>query len=390
MAYLTSRSLQISPRIQPNYSPDVQRAIDAAFERLRRATSDAETATVHVPLNRYVAWSMSREQRMDLFNLLGESYAAQGRLLDEPYVAQGRTKEALSFFDDALSISQALGDWTAFVDIAERLGSFCRCIELYSSAVTYHTLALDALREHTTTLAERDFARECLIVAHLASHATLRGHLHVAKALFAEAEHLSKQVAQPGLEQGVLAWSQAVHYQWRGNPDRALRYAQQACSFYAEHGLPYSLARIHMATADIALTIAESYPAYSTARAENLDLAKANHEAAAKTGTLAQDVAGTSLHLLSTARFLRASGDNSTRLPYLLNVAIEAKLRSDAALEGQTFAELASDMVAIYELGSARTMYVRALDALRNTGMNGHADVVVSKLVALDDTLASN
>lgn len=390
MAYRTSRARQTHLALQPNHSPTVQVAIDAAFDRLRQATCEVEKAAIHEPLDAYLAAPMSREQRMDVSYLLGECCDAQDGLLWQSCVIQGSPQDARYYFEDALSIAHDLPDWVALADIAERLGSYCRCTESYGPAIAYHRLALDTLRDPKSRIVARDIARECRLVAHLASHKTISGDAAAAEELFAEAEHLSNQIAEPGLEQGVLAWGRAVLYQFQGKYDTALHHAELATNCYAQHGNPSSFGRIQVFTAKLALTVAESCPSHSSARAHHMDRARRYTNSPAVLESLEEDPAGKSLHLLSMTHFLRLAGDTAGLMPHVLNVARGASESEDAALESLALAELAGDMTSLGEASSARSIYVRALQALRNTGMDGHASEISYRLRKLDGWTSAN
>jgi tetratricopeptide (TPR) repeat protein len=384
MDYLYPRSDTWQAKKDPHRSSRIQFRIDAAFALIR-----AEKTIETFPCARGVlgsgtlAQKMSKWQRMDVLYVLGQADCSEGH-----------QDLGIPRLEDALALAVELGDSVAIADVGEPLGLACRCVGQHAQAVDHLERAFGALSHpgapslfnHLSP--ERLRIRTCTLAAQLSSNQGAIGLYASAAVWLGHAELLSRGLPPYGIEHGLVAWCGAILNRWSGRLEPALRYAERASEIYARRGNAKSWARIRAITADIALDVATPYPAYSSIYDKYVRLARFYAQDAHKAAYAAYDPNGASLGMLAWARLLRFAGDNQSRFSIILGVATAADQAGDVGLASHALMVLGEEMEAIGEGESARSIYVRAVEAAPQYELGAYRDQAMQRLQRWDQKAA--
>jgi tetratricopeptide (TPR) repeat protein len=312
-----------------------------------------------------LARPMSYRQRMRVFYVLARSAVGERDL-----------SAAAIFLDEALGLALRLDDLSACAEIAYLHASVSSERQEFGVAADYCDISLEALHMLSDGITGSvDAAFELDVLVSLSVHDFLRARYDMSVACIGEARHLIALAPKRPLQAAAIEWMAALLDRWRGELPGALQHAMTASEVYAGSGALALDARIQSVVADIALDLAESFPAEGPHHARDafVELAGPYAKRAVQLAREAQSAAGVGLGLLTRARYRRARGRHTEGIPTIAAVAHQAHQLGDVPLLGQAHTALGHELAARGETEAALNCYRTALDVLARSDASAMA-----------------
>lgn len=386
-----SRSVTSSLRVpddqtwhsESGYSPDIAAILVEAYSSItRRPDLAASFLRAGACVSSHAGSPMSERQLLHVCYVLALAYAADGKCA-----------QALRWLDTALELGVALNDPGALAELLYLHGVASSRLLRYQEAAADHWDCLALLHHRDADPSPADLAFELDVLEQLAEFEFLLAHYDRSASLLESAARLVPAVPEQRAEAAGIEWVRAQLYRWRGEKELALRHAMAAADVYVEVGSPTTSGRIQTVVADIALDLAETFPAgahIGGARSAFVTLAGPYVERALSLAHESQDVEGEGMALLAHARYSRARGLNEDRLPAIEGVARTARRLADVALLAQAHTALGYELAARRESEAALACYRRALDTLEGSdvsalGVWAHRAIVRADHLGSDD-----
>jgi hypothetical protein len=349
----------------PDYSPDVARALTQAYVRMARNRGEQlkwERAWAAVlPVS---AQPMSLQQRLHV-NFMHAAAYVEGSDYDL----------ALPDLDRAEDLAVTLGEREARADLVYLRGVAHHGGSHFSYAIESCETYLAMSRELAATSGATDSALELDVVARLASYRAITADFEGALRSSQEADRLVKYDlpprAVPDSARGNLLLVRA-HVLRLGTPPNladAFECAADAVEVYRAENAPASLVRARTLAADIALDRAEAYAGDRASDAFDtwMRVAESYADRALILAGQVGDDGGFGLALLSQARHRLLAGANIDTRAQVRHVVRMARNLRDPGLYAQALTGLGHDLLGRGERESALSVYRAVLKRLRDT-----------------------
>jgi hypothetical protein len=273
-------------------------------------------------------------------------------------------------FDDELEDALARNDYISLSRLAfERAVHFHR-LQLYSIAVEYSDLALDAWRVHfdrrpddVLTLAR---STELRMVNAAATQHFNQNHFNATIDLIHQARRLAA-LMPPTILTADIEWNTALMERWRRDFPKALQHALRVIKIYRENDAsPLEIARTHLFVAQIADDCAASSAAQGATQLVDryLNVAKHHLNCMRPPTDSPQSPAVEGHYRLIYSAYSRLMGRNENRLGMLESIIPVAQALNDRIFEGQIYTALADEYSFLGSAEQARTCYAFASDTL--------------------------
>lgn len=350
----------------PGYSPHVATTLVGAYRELKHGT---RTLSAYEDILRAVkpltAQPMAWPQRLRVEYVLGMCCAGLDVYTD-----------ALRHLGAALAIAADERDRAAYAEVAFLSGSIKNGAGHFSAGMTDQALCVTTTRE----LREQAIAAgqsagplislEMLALISLSTAQFMRAYFDDSLNMLGQATRLFNGDPLSDLAAANITWMRAIHDRWKGSLDSALAHAQRAAEIYARSGPPAGYGRIQAIVADIAMDLAESFPAVAPnyGRDAYLTLARPYVERALALAREQHDQGGEGIALLAVTRVNRlASAGLSNTLPTVESVLSLADDLRNPELRAQAYFALGQEFAARGEHARARSCYRLALAELDET-----------------------
>jgi tetratricopeptide (TPR) repeat protein len=347
-------------RGEPGYNPQVATALGCAHQQLQSPKLNMQSYWDALDCLRPVLNDeMSARQRAHVLFIVALGLATQ----DKPTVA-------LLPIDEAFELTLALDEVAGQLDLLLLRASVNRAISQVSDAVEdmrdYLLLLADGADQRAGAAPDPQLPMRVDATLHLAGSEWILGNDETCEQLLNHAAQLLQQAPGSELQVGLLAWTRALLYRWRGDLDQALIEGMRAAEIYTRAGAPNMASRIQGVVAEIVMDVAERYrdQAQPQASADFLTLAQGYAQRA-------RDLAGTDetnaswiMAAITSVRLERlcdAPGDPAARVQRLTALA---NLRPDVAAKAQAYTELGREYEAAGDRTTAIAWYQRAVAIL--------------------------
>jgi tetratricopeptide (TPR) repeat protein len=350
----------------PAYSSHVARMLEQAYREIKHGTRTVVAyeqilQTIRPLAARPMAWP----QWLRVRYVLGMCYAGLDAYTD-----------ALRHLAAALAIATDKQDWAAYAEVAFLSGSVKNGAGHFAGSMTDQLLCVTTTRELREQAAAAGQSAaplanlEMLALIGLSTAQFMRAHFDDSAHHLGEAARLFTGDPLTDLAAANITWLRAIHDRWKGSLESALAHAQRAAEVYARSGPPAGYGRIQAIVADIAMDLAESFPATAPTYGRNayLTLARPYIERALTLAREQHDQGGEGIALLALARMTQLTTVGiGNALPAIESVLARAGAMHDTALRAQAYYSLGREFAAHGEFSRARACYRLALSELGGT-----------------------
>ena len=347
------------------YSMDVARSLERAYRHLARARqAPLYYEYAFAAVAPYFSAAMNIHQRMRVCYVAAMALTA----VDDHRAACGWLDQAIDLASDAAAPD-------ALLDLLFARSKVCRAMLRLAQASADSHACLELLRAGAGERQAPTAGFKMQVLVALAGFEFHLGHYEATEHLLDQAREQQNRLPTPAaadnthdheLLGATLAWTEALIWRWRGQPERALILASEATRIYGQWGDTPSSARAELLVSEVALDLAGHLRVGSDHDAL-VDLARPHVASAAALAHDAHDVAAQGLTQLARVRLDRERGVASDRKRMLDDVIRSAERLDDVALLAHAFTSLADEVLYEGRTEAARQLYGEVLSALEDT-----------------------
>jgi tetratricopeptide (TPR) repeat protein len=343
--------------LDAKYSPAVARALVRAYAVLRSGPRDV----AHYQSARaYVATCLR-------YPMMPSQYLRVLYVLALAHAAAEDTTQAIAHLDDALDLAVRLADTGALIELFYLRGALNGKRWHYRAAADDQDACLSLLRDlgpAADAYRAPDTAFTLDVLLDLAASEFMVTHYDQSSRHLDEARPLVGQVPNHQRQAATFEWLNALLLRWRGEPERALGPAMAAADVIAGLHAPESTARIQSIVAEIALDIAETFPAGGSyqGREALLTLAEPYAHSAATLASESGNVSVEGIALIAKCRWQRLRQPDTNVIPIIESVRRAAQQHDDLPLLVQSITALGRELEIQGDHTGALQCYRQALD----------------------------